>query len=74
MSVLIVGGDRAGTYREQLAALGFDSAAHWSRLPKPYKWRERLISFKQIRLCRTIVRLVPLFWQTLSLVLGVVLC
>lgn len=30
MSVLIVGGDRVGTYREQLATLGFDSVAHWS--------------------------------------------
>lgn len=30
MSVLVVGGDRGGVYREQLQALGYPVVAHWS--------------------------------------------
>lgn len=30
MSILIVGGDRVATYREQLRGLGFEAFEHWS--------------------------------------------
>lgn len=66
MSVLIVGGDRAAVYREQLQALGFDSIAHWSgrtgsdchrKIPDDTRLVVVLINFVNHGLARKVRRL-----------------
>lgn len=66
MSVLIVGGDRAAVYREQLQALGFDSFAHWSgrtgsdchrKIPDDTRLVVVLINFVNHGLARKVRRL-----------------